>query len=118
MISRKPSLGFLVAGLLLAISSISLGWLTPNFDVKANSVFATLRLTELGQTLGIASLFLGAFLLLIMWLNVEHETHTPRELARYALSASLPSLFMPPLFSRDVYSYVAQGHLQLAGFNP
>ena len=108
----------MVAGLLLAISSISLGWLTPNFDVKANSVFATLRLTELGQTLGIASLFLGAFLLLIMWLNVEHETHTPRELARFALSASLPSLFMPPLFSRDVYSYVAQGHLQLAGFNP
>jgi len=77
-----------------------------------------MRLTELGQMLGVASLFLGGFLLLIMWLNIEHENHTPRELTRFALSASLPSLFMPPLFSRDVYSYVAQGHLQLAGFNP
>ncbi len=118
MISKKPSLGFLVAGFLLAISSLSLGWLTPDFKVESNPVFAVMRLTDIGQNLGIACLFLGAFLLLIMWLNVEHEIHTPRELARFALSASLPSLLMPPLFSRDVYSYVAQGHLQLAGFNP
>lgn len=64
------------------------------------------------------ALCLGALLLTLMWLNVEHENHTPRELTRFALSASLPSLLVPPLFSRDVYSYIAQGQLQLSGFNP
>lgn len=53
-----------------------------------------------------------------MWLSVASEIHTPRELTRFALSATLPSLFAPPIFSRDVYSYVAQGQLQLAGFDP
>ncbi len=118
LITRKPSLGFLVAGILLAISSISLGWLTPNFDIEGNSLFAILRLTEFGRLIGVCSLFLGALLLTIMWLNIEHEAHTPSQLARFALSSSLPSLLVPPLFSRDVYSYIAQGHLQLAGFNP
>ena len=118
LITRKPSLGFLVAGILLAISSTSLGWLTPNFDIESNPVFAIMRLTEYGRLLGICSLFLGSLLLTLMWLNIEHDVHSPRELARFALSASVPSLFMPPLFSRDVYSYIAQGHLQLRGFNP
>ena len=108
----------MIAGFLLAISSISLGWLTPNFDIENNSVFGILRLTQTGRLIGISSLCLGALLLTIIWLNVEHENHTPRELARFAISSSLPSLLVPPLFSRDVYSYVAQGHLQLAGFDP
>ena len=30
----------------------------------------------------------------------------------------MPLLLTPPLFSRDVYSYVAQGKLMAGGFNP
>ena len=103
---------------MIAIASISLGWLTPNFDVETNLFFRALRLTQEGRLIGISALVLGVLLLTMVWLEIKHENHSPFQLARFALAASLPSLFVPPLFSRDVYSYIAQGHLMLEGFNP
>lgn len=97
---------------------MALGWLPLNVDPLSNPITSSLRLTDVGQVIGIAALCVGALLLTLMWLSVEHEVHTPWQLTRFALSASLPSLLTPPIFSRDVYSYVAQGQLQVAGFNP
>lgn len=118
MIVKKPSIPFFAAGFLIAIASLTLGWLTPNFDVESNFILSALRLTEVGRLIGISSLVVGVLLLAMVWLEIEHEIHSPLQMARFAVATSLPSLFVPPLFSRDVYSYVAQGHLMLEGFNP
>jgi hypothetical protein len=118
LITKKPSIPFFAAGFLIAIASITLGWLTPNFYVESNFIFRAMRLTETGRLIGISSLVVGVLLLTMVWLEIEHEIHSPLQMSRFALAASLPSLFVPPLFSRDVYSYIAQGNLMLKGFNP
>ena len=61
--------------------------------------------------------------MLLAWLQLRTELTRSgsTDLRRLWLTLaawSVPLLLTPPLFSRDVYSYVAQGKLMAGGFNP
>ena len=122
-----------VGSLLIALGALGVGWLPLNTSLYGNVVVDALRSTTFGVGLSKASVFVGVALLLQAWLVLGYDVlHGrtergaawdlgPKPLRRLwiALGAwMLPLLLTPPLFSRDVYSYYAQGKLLGLGINP
>jgi hypothetical protein len=73
--------------------------------------------------LGIIILYLGVALMIASWFEVvrtlRRNPPTPlRAVIAIIVAWALPVLVMPPLFSRDVYSYAAQGEMVTRGLNP
>jgi alpha-1,6-mannosyltransferase len=110
--------------LLMAVGSISsYGAATP----IPNPVDG-LRIFGLLSRVGPASLaiaYTGIVLVVCAWFLVGRlaTPHRARRITRTQLSHTLamwavPFLFTPPLFSRDVYSYLAVGQMMRLGFNP
>jgi hypothetical protein len=79
-----------------------------------------------GQFLGIMLVYLGIALLLTAWFEAIRATRAGsrihpvqlRQLLLVLVAWAAPILLAPPLFSRDVYSYAAQGQLVSRGLNP
>jgi len=74
-------------------------------------------------TLSLAVAWAGAALLVLAWVRIGRQVRGPRppsatELGRAALLWTLPLALAPPLFSRDVYSYLAQGAVLARGLDP
>src|SRR3954449_9691797 len=64
--------------------------------------------------LGLVGVYFGVVLLIAAWVLLGRlvrgaEPPTPRELLLVLAVWAAPLLLAPPLFSRDVYSYLAQG---------
>jgi alpha-1,6-mannosyltransferase len=75
-----------------------------------------------GSTLATVVLYLGLSLMVWAWVRLGRDVLAGRTGGR-AVAASagawlVPMLLSPPLFTRDVYSYLAQGALVLHGFDP
>src|SRR5258708_29783973 len=73
--------------------------------------------------LGVMVLYLGVVLMIGSWYEVvrtlRRNPATPvRAVVAIMVAWALPVLVMPPLFSRDVYSYAAQGEMVSRGINP
>jgi alpha-1,6-mannosyltransferase len=73
--------------------------------------------------LGIMVLYLGVALMIGSWYEVVRTLRrgpaTPvKQVAAIMVAWAVPVLAMPPLFSRDVYSYAAQGEMISRGINP
>lgn len=92
---------------------IGAGSLTPAFLPPDAPILRTLRLGFLEQGLGrvVATVFvmLGVALLLDAWLRMRPGPGRRSVPGFTWLIWSLPVLLAPPLFSRDAYSYAAQG---------
>jgi alpha-1,6-mannosyltransferase len=75
-----------------------------------------------GKQMATAVVFAGITLLVIAWIRLGREARAGRVDRRGMLVAIavwvLPLLLAPPLFSRDLFSYLAQGDLALHGFDP
>jgi alpha-1,6-mannosyltransferase len=75
-----------------------------------------------GRTANTVALYAGMALLSAAWLGLRRHAHlrsaTPRQLAPVVVLWSLPLVFGAPLFSHDVYSYLAQGTIARLGLNP
>jgi len=79
-----------------------------------------------GQTqllLSIVSTYGGLLLLMRCWLRLAqivnvHPGATMKKLWRIFFVWSLPLLVAPPLFSRDIFSYAAQGEMTAHGLSP
>lgn len=76
-----------------------------------------------GQFLGIMLVYLGIALLLGAWFETIRATRAGsrtelRQLLLVLLAWAAPILLAPPLFSRDVYSYAAQGQMVSKGLDP
>jgi hypothetical protein len=76
-----------------------------------------------GQFLGIMLVYLGLALLLGAWFETIRATRpgsriTLKRLLLVLVAWAAPILLAPPLFSRDVYSYAAQGQMVTRGLNP
>ncbi|QJY48837.1 polyprenol phosphomannose-dependent alpha 1,6 mannosyltransferase MptB [Pseudonocardia broussonetiae] len=76
-------------------------------------------------TLSLALAWAGAALLVLAWLQVSRRVRaggplapSRAELGRTALLWALPLAIAPPVFSRDVYSYLAQGAVLARGLDP
>ncbi|MFD9738631.1 polyprenol phosphomannose-dependent alpha 1,6 mannosyltransferase MptB [Umezawaea sp. NPDC059074] len=108
------------------VSLISLGGAGAGAVLKTDPVLTDLSLSWIryghGRDLATAVLYLGLGLVIWAWVRLGRMVRN-----RYVGSAAvvlaitawtLPLLLSPPLFSKDVYSYLAQGQLALHGFDP
>ncbi|MFF4800962.1 polyprenol phosphomannose-dependent alpha 1,6 mannosyltransferase MptB [Streptomyces sp. NPDC001351] len=78
--------------------------------------------------LGLVGVYFGVVLLIAAWLLLGRlvrsaDAPTPRELLLVLAVWAAPLLLAPPLFSRDVYSYLAQGamvdaHMDVYAYGP
>jgi hypothetical protein len=75
-----------------------------------------------GHGLAVALVWVGMGALAIAWLAVALGSRpaqlTPRRAALVGLCWAIPLALAPPLFSRDVYSYLAQGTILHLGHDP
>ncbi|HEY9314174.1 alpha-(1-_6)-mannopyranosyltransferase A [Williamsia sp.] len=116
-------LGF-IGSLLITIGSFGVGDIPRN-----NTSLQAMNLSWMyyghGKTLSTIAFWLGVALMVIAWvrlgrsLNAPDTTHTPASVIGWASMAwTAPMMIAIPLYSRDVYAYLAQGALLRDGFNP
>jgi len=108
---------------LIGTSAISLGWFPLNSARVAPPLIDVLHNTTFGMIAAAVALFVGVVVLLLAWLQLGSDlvASGSTDLRRLWMTLglwSMPLLLSHPLFSRDVYSYVAQGKLMASGLNP
>ncbi|MBE1513600.1 polyprenol phosphomannose-dependent alpha 1,6 mannosyltransferase MptB [Nesterenkonia halotolerans] len=115
----------LLAALMIMVGSWGVGWLamTPQSLLALNPLLLPLRTTTAGVVVCTVLLVLGALLLLRSWLRLSQRvgSWSPRAtpvMRRTLFMWATPLMFSLPIFSRDVYSYLAQGRVLHAGLNP
>ena len=106
---------FLAGGVLASILIVAGG-----LEVGPRLV-ATNRTT--GAAWGFVLVYAGLALLLATWLLVGRAVAagvgpSPKNLCVLLAAWSTPLLYGPPLFTRDPYSYAAQGKMVVVGLNP
>ncbi|KQQ10057.1 polyprenol phosphomannose-dependent alpha 1,6 mannosyltransferase MptB [Rathayibacter sp. Leaf296] len=112
-----------VASSAILVGSLGVGYLPGDSPIRQWPLIATLRSTaSLTEICAIAVLG-GGLLLLLAWLRLRSTARSgdPRALRTIlvaALSWCAPLLITVPLFSRDMFSYVAQGRLMVQGIDP
>ncbi|MEO6998491.1 MAG: polyprenol phosphomannose-dependent alpha 1,6 mannosyltransferase MptB [Terracoccus sp.] len=106
----------------LGMALVAAGSLTPAFLPKDAPLIVSLKLQWLSAGAGrfTATLLLvaGMALLVDAWLRLRPRTGSAPLHRLTWLLWSLPVLLAPPLFSRDAYSYAAQGQIMIQGMNP
>jgi alpha-1,6-mannosyltransferase len=71
-----------------------------------------------GHGVSLALVYAGMAVLSVAWLGLGRALPGRRAIVAIAAAWALPLLLAPPLFSRDVYSYLAQGTILHLGHNP
>jgi hypothetical protein len=129
LLARYALPGF-VGSLILAVGAVGVGWLPLDSGVTELPGFGALRDTTAGLLLSRAFVFVGVALLLQAWLILGHDLLAepddphclrgipPRTLVTVLVAWVAPLVLAPPLFSRDVYSYFAQGRVVASGLDP
>ena len=89
----------------------------PTFGVRL------LNLPSRIQTVSLTMTTTGAVMMALAWLmlgrfTVGSSRMTRSQLDRTLLLWALPLLIAPPMYSRDVYSYLAQSEISLQGLDP
>ncbi len=101
---------------------ISAGSLTPAFLPPDAPILATLRLGFLergpGRAVATVLVMVGVAVLLDAWLRMRPSPARRNAPPLTWLLWSVPVLLAPPLFSRDAYSYAAQGLVVSRGMDP
>ena len=89
--------------------------------VLDGTIFSWVRYGH-GKELATAMLYAGLLMLVWAWIELGRAVRSGQVDRRGVLVAiaawTVPLLFAPALFSRDLYLYLAQGDLGLHGFNP
>jgi len=109
-----------VGSAVVAGASLVTSVVPPSSWVAALPVTGDLRTTLAGRMVGLAFMVAGLGLMAWAWLTVGRQVMTGLRppLLRMAAYWSAPLLLIPPLFSRDAWSYAAQGALVAEGYNP
>ena len=111
-----------VAGLtIMAVSSIGAAAVLVPDPVLNGTDFSWLRYGH-GKQLATAVYYLGLAMFVIAWIRLGREVRAGRVDLRNTLITVtcwvVPLLLAPPLASRDMFSYLAQGDLALHGYDP
>lgn len=118
---RGPLLMGLGASLLMLVGAFGAGGTLVRDPVLTNSAIGFWRYGH-GRELATALVYIGVGLLAWAWVRLGRDVLAGRVGGRAVLTTALvwlaPLLVSPPLFTRDVFSYLAQGSLPLAGFDP
>jgi hypothetical protein len=119
--------GFL-GSLLVLFGSFGVGWLANGSEVSRWSWVIPLRTEVWGVTISTVALTLGCWVMFHAWILLgralresERDTWPPGSLRLVNIATavwSIPHLFCVPIFSRDVFAYLNQGRLVLAGGDP
>ena len=120
-----PPRGILLLGLagalLLAVGGFGAGGVLVRDPLLTNSPLGFWRYGH-GREIASALMYLGVGLLAWAWIRLGREVLARRVGGRAVLTTALawlaPMLLCPPLFTRDIFSYLAQGALPLAGLDP
>lgn len=108
---------------LVTLGALGVGWLPEHRGLADVGAVSVLRNTTLGTLCSGVVLVAGILLLLFAWLQLGQDMrrgYLP-DVKRLWLTCAAwcaPLIISAPLFSRDVYSYVAQGKLAAAGIDP
>ena len=118
---RGPLLLGVAASLLMVLGGYGAGGVLVDDPLLTNSPLGFWRYGH-GREIATALVYLGVGLLAWAWVQLGREVLARRIGGRAVLTTAAawlaPMLVSPPLFTRDVFSYLAQGALPLAGFDP
>lgn len=108
---------------LVALGSLGVGWLPADGAVSGLLGAGALRSSTLAQVSATTMVLAGVALLVYTWLVLGSDVRSrwvsdPRWLSAALAGWCAPLILAPPMFSRDVYSYVAQGRIADAGLDP
>ncbi|MFP5070322.1 polyprenol phosphomannose-dependent alpha 1,6 mannosyltransferase MptB [Pseudonocardia nantongensis] len=111
----------LAASLLMLVGAPGSGGIPMRDPVLGNSALSFWRYGH-GALIAGALIYLGLALMVWAWVRLGRDVLAHRAGGRAVLTVAgvwlIPMLVTPPLFTRDPYSYLAQGALPLAGFDP
>ena len=117
----------LIGSVLVLLGGLVVATIPPSAAVADLDTLQTLRGSAVGRMLGLVVVLVGLGLLASAWLHLcrvaarADEREQAAVLARVRTATatwSLPLLLAPPLFSRDGWSYAAQGTLAHRGISP
>ncbi|NDK30597.1 polyprenol phosphomannose-dependent alpha 1,6 mannosyltransferase MptB [Nesterenkonia haasae] len=116
----------LLAAVLIMVGSWGVGWLlmVPGSWMPLHNSLLPLRTTTAGVITCAVLLVVGALLLLRSWLRLSQRIPSWDDAAalptmrKAVILWGAPMIACFPIFSRDVFSYLAQGGLLSAGLNP
>lgn len=121
MLPRRTIALGTVGSALLAIGAIGAAGVLAHDPVLSVGPLSWVRYGH-GRDLATILIYGGFFLELWAWVRLGRGVLAGRVGSRGVLIATAawiaPLLAAPPLFTRDVYSYLAQGALAAAGYNP
>ena len=107
--------------IMIMLSALGAGGILVHDPVLGHGPLSWVRYGH-GQMLCTAVLYLGFGLVVWAWVRLGRHVLAGRVGSRPVLIASAawiaPLIFSPPVFTRDVFSYIAQGTLPLYGYDP
>lgn len=112
-----------IGSLLVMFASFGVGWLADASPFRRVDWIIPLRYTAPGIITCIGLLVIGSMMLCREWLRMVQKLVIWNDRAKkWATAATicwiLPQLLAFPLYSRDVFSYFAQGRVMASGLNP
>lgn len=120
MPTRTIALGA-VGSVLILLGSLGAGAVLVHDPLLSSTPLSAMRYGH-GKYLAAGVVYLGFGLLVWAWVRLGRGVLAGLVGSRAVLAAAAawiaPLLVAPPLFTRDVYSYLAQGLLALQGFDP
>ncbi|HZE01301.1 MAG TPA: polyprenol phosphomannose-dependent alpha 1,6 mannosyltransferase MptB [Pseudonocardiaceae bacterium] len=120
LLSGTVLLGF-VGSVLLTTMAVGAGGILVNDPVISGGPLSWIRYGH-GHDLATAALYLGVGMIVWAWIRLGREvrggTATAQQVRLASAVWTVPVLLSPPLFTRDVYSYLGQGALALRGLDP
>jgi len=120
---RSRIIGGVAGSSLIALGAMGLGFLPYDVWLRDIDAIAALRAQPGGEGLSIACVVVGITALCGNWLLVGRDlrrgsAYLTGDLVRMFWLWVTPLMLAPPLFSRDAWSYAAQGNLLREGLNP
>lgn len=116
-----PALLGLIGSLLLAAMAVGAGGILVNDPLLDGGPLSWIRYGH-GHDLATVGLYAGVGMLVWAWVRLGRDvlagTATAQQVTVAGVAWAAPLVLAPPLFTRDVYSYLAQGALALRGLDP
>jgi alpha-1,6-mannosyltransferase len=120
LLSGTALLG-LIGSILLTVMAVGAGGILVNDPLIDEGSLSWMRYGH-GHDLATVGLYLGVAMIVWAWVRLGREvlsgSATTQQVTTAGLTWVAPLLLSPPLFTRDVYSYLAQGALALRGLDP
>ena len=123
-LARRFGVPGAIASTMMALAAVSVGWISAASGLGFIPLVATLRDQPWATATAKIVFFIGAGWLLQVWLRLGHYLRTtesdadPAAVRRLLLWWALPLALGPVLFSRDVFSYIADSRLLPNGIDP